>query len=125
MSPPHFERPPGPSYILRQLLSWKVIAYGAFVGCVRVGGKTLGIDLPLWTVVSCSILALPAILYSRAEFQYWTTKRKAESLGARLAPKVPSKRPAGIDLITALIDVLKTGYIGESCGLGVPCEIVS
>jgi len=116
MNPLHFELPPGPSYILRQLFSWKVVAYGAFVGCVRVGGKTLGVDPPLWAIVSCSIVALPAILYAQTEFQYWTAKRKAESLGARLAPRVPSKWPAGIDLIVALINVFKTGYLGESCG---------
>ena len=114
MSPPRFELPPGPSYILRQLLSWKAVSYGAFVGCVRVGGGTLGIDPPLRTIVSCSIAILPAILYAQAEFQYWSTKRKAESLGARLAPKIPSKWPAGTDLIATLIDVFKTGYLGKS-----------
>jgi len=85
----------------------------------------LGIDLPLWMILSCSIVALPAILYSKTEFQYWMAKRKAESLGARLAPKVPYKWPAGIDLIVALIDAFKIGYIGEFCGLGVPCAMVS
>jgi len=74
----------------------------------------VGIDPPLWAIVSCSIAALPAILYARAEFQYWTAKRKAESLGARLAPKVPYRWPGGIDLIVAMVDVFKTGYQGES-----------
>jgi len=125
MSPPRFELPPGPSYILRQFLSWKVVSYGAFVGCVRVGRETLGIDPPLWALVSCSIVVLPAILYAQTEFQYWSAKRKAESLGARLAPRVPSKWPAGIDLIVALVDVFKTGYLGESYGLGVSDAVVS
>lgn len=79
----------------------------------------LGVDLPLWAIVSSSIVALPAILYAQSEFQYWKDKRKAESLGARLAQKVPSKWPAGIDLIITMINVLKTGYLGESDGLGV------
>ena len=122
---PRFELPPGPSYIFRQLLSWKLVGYGAFTGCVRVGAETLGIDPPLWTIVSCSIVALPAILYAQTEFQYWMAKRKAESLGARLAPMVPYKWPAGIDLIVALIDAFKTGYLGESCGMGVPSAMVS
>ena len=74
----------------------------------------VGIDPPLWAIVSCSIAALPAILYARAEFQYWTAKRKAESLGARLAPKVPYRWPGGIDLIVAMVDVFRTGYQGES-----------
>ena len=110
------ELPPGPSYILRQLLSWKVVGYCAFVGCVRVWGEKLGIDPPLWTIASCSIVVLPAILYAQTEFQYWTAKRKAESLGARLAPRIPSKWPVGIDLIVTLVNVFRTGYLGESRG---------
>ena len=125
MSPPRLELPPGPSYILRQLLSWKAVIYLALFGCVRVGGEMLGINPPLWKIVSSSIVALPAILYGQTEFQYWKAKRRAESLGARLAPKVPSRWPAGIDLIVAMINVFKTGYLGESRGLGLPCVSVS
>lgn len=118
MNSPRFQLPPGPSYVLRQLLSLKVAGYVAFAGCIHVGEEMLGIDVPLWAIVSASIAALPAILYGRTELQYWKNKRKAESLGARLAPKVPSRWPAGIDLIVALINVFKTGYVGESDGLG-------
>lgn len=81
----------------------------------------LGINVPSWTVVLSSIAALPAVLYAQKELYYWKAKRKAESLGARLAPEIPSKWPAGIDLITALVNMFKTGYIGESDGLGVSC----
>ena len=119
MDPPRFELPPGPSYILRRLLSWKTISYVAFVGCIRVGGETLGVHLPLWAILSSSTVAFPAIIYARTEFQYWKDKRKAKSLGARLAPKVPSKWPAGLDLIAVLINEFKTGYIGESYDLCV------
>ena len=111
-----FEFPPGPSYIFRQLFSFKVAAYGTFVGSVHVVGELLGIDLPLWMIVSCSIIALPAILYTQVEFQYWRNKRKAESLGARLTPKVPSKWPGGLDLVTAVANAFRVGYIGEPGG---------
>ena len=111
-----FRLPPGPSYILRQLLSFKVAGYGAFVGCVHVGGELLGICLPLWMIVSCSIVALPAILCTQVKLQYWKNKRKAESLGARLAPKVPSKWLGGLDLVTAVAKVFREGYIGEPGG---------
>jgi len=117
MNLPHFKFPPGPSYILRQLLSLKVAGYAAFVGCIHVGGEMVGIDLPVWAIVSFSVIALPGILYAQSEFQYWKDKKKAKSLGARLAPKVPSKWPAGIDLIAALMNVFKTGYLGESDNL--------
>ena len=125
MNPLRFELPPGPSYILRQLCSWKVLGYAAFVGCVRVGGEMLGVDLPFWILVPSSIVALPAILYAQSELDYWKCKRKAESLGARLAPKVPFKWPAGIDLIVTMIDVFKCGYLGEPHGLGAVCARVS
>jgi len=73
-----------------------------------------GIDLPMWAIVSFPVVALPGILYAQTEFQYWKDKRKAMSLGARLAPKVPSKWPAGVDLIAALNNVYKAGHLGES-----------
>jgi len=113
MNLPRFKLPPGPSYILRQLLSLKVAGYAAFVGCIHVGGEMVGIDLPVWAIVSFSVIALPGILYAQSEFQHWKDKKKAKSLGARLAPKVPSKWPAGVDLVAALDNVFKTGYLGE------------
>ena len=116
---PRFEFPPGPSYILHQLLSLKVAGYAAFVGCIHFGGEMLGIGVPFWIIVPSSIIALPIAFYAQGEFQYWRDKRKAESLGARLAPKVPYKWPGGIDLMAALIETFKTGYIGESDGLGL------
>ena len=79
----------------------------------------LGIGVPFWIIVPSSIIALPIAFYAQGEFQYWRDKRKAESLGARLAPKVPYKWPGGIDLMAALIETFKTGYIGESDGLGL------
>lgn len=81
----------------------------------------LGIDVPLWTIFSSSIVAFPVVLYAQAEFQYWKNKRTAESLGARLALKTPTKWPAGIDLITTMLNVFKTGYLGEFDGLGASC----
>ena len=114
MTLPLFELPPGPSYILRQLFSLKVAGYAASVGCVHVVGEIVGMDLPVWAIILFPVVALPGILYAQTELQYWKDKRKAKSLGARLAPKVPSKWPAGIDLITALDNVFKTGYLGKS-----------
>lgn len=105
--------PPGPSFLLQQLLSTKVVGYVALVGCIRVGGELIDMDLPLWAIVSSSIAALPVILHAQSELRYWSDKRKAESLGARLAPKVPHKWPAGIDLIPRSINTFRFGYLGE------------
>ena len=113
MDLPRFELPPGPSYILRQLFSLKVASYGSLVTCIHVGGELLGIDFPLWMIISCSIIALPAILCAQVELQHWKNKRKAESLGARLAPKVPSKWPGGLDLVAAGANLSRVGYVGE------------
>lgn len=119
MARPRLQLPPGPSFLLQHLFSPKVVGYVAFVGCIRVGGELLDLDLPLWAIVSSSVAALPAILHAQSELQYWSDKRKAKSLGARLAPKVPHKWPAGIDLITRSIEVFKFGYLGVSSGLWV------
>jgi len=85
----------------------------------------LNVHPPLWAIVSSSIVALPVILYAQTEFRYWKAKRKAESLGARLAPKVPYKWTAGIDLIVALVNVYNTGYLGQSRGPCVPFVRIS
>ena len=121
MTSSRFKLPPGPSYILHQLLSWKVIGYAVIISCIRVGGEILGMDLPLWAIISSSTVAFPALLYAQTEVQYWRDGRKAESLGARLAPKIPSKWPAGIDLVVTAINIFNTGYLGEFYDLNVVC----
>ena len=121
MNPPRFELPPGPSFVLRHLLSLKFAGYAALVGCVRVGGGFLNIHVPLWAIVSSSVVALPIILYAKSEFQYWRYRKKAESLGARLAPLVSYRWPAGIDLIVLTNKLFKSGYLGKCNALGASC----
>jgi hypothetical protein len=114
MNLPRFELPPGPSFVLQQLLSLKFAGYVTLVGCIRVGGSFLNVHVPLWAIILSSVAALPVIIYVKSEFQYRRDGRKAESLGARLAPKLPYKWPAGIDLIVLSNRLFKTGYIGKS-----------
>ena len=125
MNPSRFELPPGPSFVLRQLLSLKFAGYAALVGCIRVGGGFLDIHVPLWAIVSSLVAALPAIVYAKSEFQYWRDRKKAESLGARLAPKLPYRWPAGIDLIVLSNRLSQIGYLGKSDGLVAHCVRVS
>ena len=113
--------PPGPSFILRQLFSWGFISYAASVYLVRVGALGLNLDVPWWEIISCSILALPCILLFHARYRYWSDRRTAASLGARLAPTVPMRLPGGIDLIAARLEAFRTGYIGKyACPQLVP-----
>ena len=105
--------PPGPSFILRQLFSWKVVGYSGLVYVLRVGTKKAGANVPLWVIVSSSIAALPALFLAQYQHEYWRNQRKARSLGARLVPTVPTRWPGGIDLLANIIKVFKTGYIGE------------
>jgi len=104
--------PPGPSFILRQLLSWEFVSFAAAIYSICIGNKALGLNLPPWVVVSCTILALPCIPLFHAQYQYWRDGRKAASLGARLVPTVPMRLPGGIDLVATLRKAFRTGYIG-------------
>ena len=105
--------PPGPSFILRRLFSWEAISYSGFVYFLRAGTKRAGANVPLWVIISSSVVALPALFLAQSQLDYWKNQRKARSLGARLVPTIPTKWPAGIDLVVALIRVFKTGYLGK------------
>ena len=105
--------PPGPSYIVSQLLSWETAGYALSVVFIRICANAVGVHAPVWAIVASSIVALPVVLYIQSELQYRRDKRTAEALGARLAPKVPAKKPLGIDLVALLLKAHNSGYIGE------------
>lgn len=105
--------PPGPSYIANQLLSWKAAGYVSSVVLIHAGADAVGICAPVWAFVASSVVALPAILYVRSEFQYWRDKRAAAALGARLAPRVSGKRLFGMDVVADILETHESGYIGE------------
>ena len=105
--------PPGPSYIFSKLLSWEAAGYVLSVAFIRFGASVVGVHAPLWAIATFSVIALPAVLYVQSELQYWKDKRAAVALGARLAPKVSGKKPLGMDMVAALIEVQRSGYIGE------------
>jgi len=79
------------------------------MGTKKVGASTV----PLWIIASSSVVALPALFLGQRKLNTWQNQRKAQSLGGRLVPTVPTKWPGGIDLIVAMIRVFKTGYLGE------------
>jgi len=113
MNTPKLKLPPGPSYIVSQILSWQTAGYVSSVALIHVGAEALGGHLPVWAIVTSSVIALPAILYVQSELRYWRLKRTAAALGARLAPKVSGKKPFGVDLVAAILEAHKSGYIGE------------
>ena len=110
MPSPSMKLPPGPSFILRQLLSWKFAFYAASIYLACVMKEALGLNVSVWVMVSCPILAVPGTLVAHAQYRYWRDGRKAASLGARLAPTVPTRLPGGIDLITTCLEAFRTGY---------------
>ena len=122
MSSPVLRLPPGPSFILRQLFSWEFATYATSVYLVHLGNEVLGLDVPRWATVSCSILALPCIPLAHAQYCRWRDRRKATSLGARLVPVVPMRSIGGIDLIAAWMEAFRTGYVGEYID---PCLVPS
>jgi len=106
--------PPGPSYIASQLFSWRAASYLLFVASVRSGADAVGVHAPVWAIVASSAIVLPAVLYIQSGLRYWRDERTAAALGARLAPKVSGKKPLGLDLVAAMLEGNKSGYIGES-----------
>ena len=108
-----FKLPPGPSYIVSKLLRWEAAGYVLSVAFVRVGASAVGVRAPMWVIVTSSVIALPVVLYVQSKLRYWRDKRTAAALGARLAPKVSGKKPLGVDMVAALMEAQKTGYIGE------------
>lgn len=108
-----FKLPPGPSFIVSQVLSWKTAGYVASITLIRVGADGVGVHIPVWAIITSSVIALPALLYVQSELSYWRDKRTAVALGAALAPKVSGKKPLGMDLISALAEAHETGYIGK------------
>ena len=106
--------PPGPSYIIDQIFSWKTAVYASFVVLIRIAANAAGVYVPVWAIVMSSVAALPAALYIQSEIRYWRDRRTAESLGARLATKVTGSQLFGTDLIAAITETNKSGYIGES-----------
>ena len=113
MNAPMLKLPPGPSYIVDQIFSWKTASYLSSVVLTCFGTNAVGIYAPVWAIVASSVIALPAIFYLQGELRYWKDKRTAAALGARLAPKVPRKKPFGIDLIATLLEAQKNGYVGK------------
>jgi len=113
MNTPKFKLPPGPSYIISRILSWQTAGYFSFVALIHVGVEAAGGYAPVWAIVASSVIALPAILYVQNELRYWRDKRTAAALGACLAPRVSGKKPFGVDLIVAILEAHKSGYIGE------------
>ena len=106
--------PPGPSYVVRKLLSWKTAGYLFSVALIHAGADAVGVYAPVWAIVISSVLAFPAVLYIQSELRYKRDERAAATLGARLAPRVPGKMFLGMDLIAALMEAFGSGYIGES-----------
>jgi hypothetical protein len=104
--------PPGPSYIICQILSRNTAIYALFVALIHVTADLAGIYAPAWAIVVFSIIALPAVFYTQSELRYWSDKRTATALGARLAPKMAGKRLFGMDLIAFFLEAQKTGYMG-------------
>jgi len=107
-----FKLPPGPSFLLGQFFSGEFTLFAGFVYLASIGNKALGLNIPVWATVSCPILAFPCIILAHAQYRYWRDGKKAASLGARLAPTVPTRLPGGVDLLAAWMEAFRTGYVG-------------
>lgn len=111
--------PPGIVYLiscLPQLLLPPAIVYGLNHICDFV----FHVSLPGWSQIPAFVLSFPALFTCSVLAEKFRDRRQAALHGAVLPPMFPSRWPGGLDVLAALIQNFKIGYMGdlmeEQCG---------
>lgn len=103
--------PPGIIYLiscLPQLLLPPAIVYGLNHICDFV----FHVSLPTWSQIPAYVLSFPALFTCSVLAEKYRDSRQAAIHGAVLAPMFPSRWPGGLDILAALIQNFKVGYMG-------------
>lgn len=107
------ELPPGFIYLfscLPQLLSPPALVYGLN----RICDFILGVSLPEWSRMPTYILSFPVLFTCSVLAANYRDRRQAALRGAVLPPFFPGTWPGGFDVLAAMIQNFKTGYLGMS-----------
>lgn len=106
------EFPPGIVYLitcLPQLLFPPAIVYGLN----RICDFAFGISLPGWSQIPAYVLSFPALFTCGVLAANYRDRRQAAMRGAVLPSKFPSRWPGSLDLLAAMVQNFKIGYMGE------------
>ncbi|OJA07921.1 hypothetical protein AZE42_03680 [Rhizopogon vesiculosus] len=106
------ELPPGIIYLvscLPQVLSPPALVYGLD----RICDFTFGVSLPEWSRIPAYILSFPVLFTCTVLATNYHDRRQAALRGAVLPPMFPSTWPGGLDVLAALAQNFKTGYMGD------------
>uniref|UniRef100_A0A0W0FZY7 SET domain-containing protein n=1 Tax=Moniliophthora roreri TaxID=221103 RepID=A0A0W0FZY7_MONRR len=86
----------------------------------------IDIHIPTWLYILAAALCLPAYAMTASVLKEDRQRREANTMGARLAPKVKGKWPGNVDIIVEALQKFRFGYPGERHQammnkLGSPC----
>ncbi|TDL15133.1 hypothetical protein BD410DRAFT_809190 [Rickenella mellea] len=70
-------------------------------------------SIPTWLLVLCMIVSLPVTFFVKLQVKQWRQRRECKRLGAIMVLEVPSKWPAGLDLLKRMLFSFKHGYPGD------------
>ncbi|KAG1895877.1 cytochrome P450 [Suillus fuscotomentosus] len=104
--------PPGIVYLiscLPQLLLPPTIVYGLN----RICDFAFGVSLQGWSQIPAYVLSFPALFTCSVLAANYHDRRQAAMHGAVLPPMFPSRLPGSLDLLAALVQNFKIGYMGE------------
>ncbi|KAG6864002.1 hypothetical protein C0991_001164 [Blastosporella zonata] len=102
---------PGVAFIAQHLLKLCVpsVLFGFTLKSLSNHGVII-YTLPVWVVVSGSVLLMPTISFFRIVYKDFDNRRQAAKLGARLAPTVPGKCIGNVDILANTRRLWETGY---------------
>jgi hypothetical protein len=105
--------PPGIIYLVScfpQLLLPPALVYGTN----RICDFAFAVSLPEWSRIPTYILSFPVLFTCSVLAEKYRDRRQAALRGAVLPPMFPSTWPGGLDVLAALVQNFKTGYMGVS-----------
>lgn len=71
------------------------------------------ISLPTWAIIIAAVCSVPLSSAFRIWSRYWRVSRDARRMGATLPPSWEGKSIGNFDLLQALMQDFKSGYVGE------------
>ncbi|KAG6915766.1 hypothetical protein DXG01_009971 [Tephrocybe rancida] len=105
---------PGVAFIVQQ--AFKVGLPSVLFGITLQTLSNRGVlksTLPIWLVVSGSILFVPTISIFRTIYKGFDDRRQAAKLGARLARTIRGKSIGNVDILSTMRRLWDTGYIAD------------